>query len=95
MDDLIEMHAKFQGEVQGVGFRATVRFHAAKLHLSGIVRNLSDGSVECFVQGTRKDLDQLIERIKQQPGAARIDSVSVVYGNINRPYPHFAIVHGE
>lgn len=41
----------FRGRVQGVGFRATAERIASGLALSGWVRNESDGSVACEVQG--------------------------------------------
>jgi len=42
----------FRGTVQGVGFRQKT-FEFARLHpnLNGIVRNLSDGTVELLMQG--------------------------------------------
>lgn len=42
----------FRGTVQGVGFRQkTIEFARLHPNLNGIVRNLSDGSVELLMQG--------------------------------------------
>lgn len=41
----------YSGKVQGIGFRYTVKRIADKYNIVGWVRNLSDGSVEVFVQG--------------------------------------------
>jgi acylphosphatase len=51
--------------VQGVGFRYFTQHAAEKLHVSGFVRNLSDGRVEVFAMGTpqqHKELRAVLER---------------------------------
>lgn len=45
--------ARFYGNVQGVGFRASVSRVADRLALSGCVKSLSNGSVEAILQGDR------------------------------------------
>ena len=50
---MLEMHAQFTGRVQGVGFRYTAKEYAERLGLVGMVRNLSDGSVELIAQGKK------------------------------------------
>lgn len=72
----IEAHAVFRGRVQGVGFRATVRHYASGLGLKGSVRNLQDGSVELYAQGTREQLDQLLRELKGNPGLGEVDAVA-------------------
>ncbi|RKY12437.1 MAG: acylphosphatase [Planctomycetota bacterium] len=49
-------HVTYQGRVQGVGFRFTVRQIASRYDLTGFVRNLPDGTVEMFVQGSTDDV---------------------------------------
>ncbi len=53
-----------KGRVQGVGFRATTRKIARAIGLKGLVRNLRDGRVEVFCEGTRNEIDELAERLK-------------------------------
>jgi acylphosphatase len=60
----IEWHLIFNGDVQGVGFRATAYQIANNLGLVGSAQNLKDGTVEVFVQGHRKDLVCFLERIQ-------------------------------
>lgn len=57
-------HIIVSGEVQGVGFRFFVYETAAKLNLTGWVRNLYDGTVEVEVQGQEKVIDEFIERLR-------------------------------
>ena len=57
---------QFYGKVQYVGFRYTARLLAAKLNLSGWVRNMPDGSVLLEAQGRTADLRQLLIRLKSR-----------------------------
>jgi len=57
-------HIIFTGQVQGVGFRFTAFNMANRYQLTGLVRNLIDGSVEMITQGTNDDIDICISEIK-------------------------------
>jgi acylphosphatase len=48
-----------KGKVQGVFFREYTRRRALALNLTGWVRNLQDGSVECTISGNDDDVDQM------------------------------------
>ena len=65
------------GRVQGVGFRAFVKFHADKLGLDGFVRNRSDGSVEALIAGDIQKVDALIALCHEGPPASRVNDVQV------------------
>ena len=52
-----------KGTVQGVGYRALVKFYASQLGIGKLVRNLADGRVEVFCEGPVKRIDQLVEHI--------------------------------
>ncbi len=56
----------FKGRVQGVGFRYTSKTIADKLDLTGTVENLSNGNVECFIQGSDEDIRQFLEELQSQ-----------------------------
>ena len=58
-------HIIFTGRVQGVGFRFTAYSIAKRCLLTGLVRNLSDGSVEMLVQGLTEDVDNCIKDIQE------------------------------
>jgi len=53
----------FSGRVQGVGFRFTALNVANRYHLTGYVRNLSNGSVEMLLQGPAETIDTCIPDI--------------------------------
>lgn len=90
--EVIEMHAIARGRVQGVGFRGTVRHHGQGLGLVGSVKNLADGSVELYAQGTRHNLDELLRRIQSDNGFADVTDVSVDYGPIRHQFSDFRIL---
>lgn len=50
------MHAIARGTVQGVGFRAATRHIASEMKLKGSVKNLPDGTVEIYAQGTKSQI---------------------------------------
>jgi acylphosphatase len=65
-----------RGRVQGVGFRWFVVREARRLGLRGYARNLDDGGVEVVATGEAAALDQLLERLRQGPPGARVDTAS-------------------
>jgi acylphosphatase len=68
-------HFLVTGRVQGVGFRAFVRYHAQRLGLAGWVRNSANGAVEVLVAGSLGALAELETQLRLGPPAARVDSV--------------------
>ena len=58
-------HIIFIGRVQGVGFRFTALDTANHYRLTGLVRNLSDGTVEMIAQGPAEDITDCIRDIKE------------------------------
>jgi acylphosphatase len=64
-----------RGLVQGVGYRWFVRRAAERLGLSGIARNLDDGSVEVLAEGSDAGLTALEAKLRRGPSMARVQSV--------------------
>jgi acylphosphatase len=60
---MVKMSVIVEGTVQGVGFRALVKFYASQLGIKGLVRNLADGQVEIFCEGPDERIDQLVKYI--------------------------------
>ena len=55
----------YEGRVQGVGFRWTVRHIAKGFDVTGWVRNLVDGRVEMQVNGNGNEVREFLDAIKQ------------------------------
>jgi acylphosphatase len=70
-------HVRITGRVQGVFFRAWTKEQAGELGLSGWVRNCGDGSVEAHVEGGQAAVDKLIDRLRQGPPSAWVETVEV------------------
>jgi acylphosphatase len=64
-----------RGLVQGVGYRWFARRAAERLGLSGVARNLDDGSVEVLVQGDSADIASLELELRRGPSMARVQRV--------------------
>ncbi len=56
----------FYGRVEGVGFRQTTADIAARLPVSGHVKNLPDGRVELLVQGEAEVTRRLVQLVSER-----------------------------
>lgn len=61
----------FEGRVQGVGFRYTVKDLSRGFDVCGTVKNLPDGSVELQVMGEPDEVDLFIREITEESPVAR------------------------
>jgi len=73
--DRIRAHLVISGLVQGVSYRASARFEALRLNLTGWVRNLPNGDVEAIAEGEPQRIDQFIAWCRRGPEEARVESV--------------------
>lgn len=69
------VHVYISGRVQGVFFRGWAAEQAARLGLSGWVKNLFDGRVEAVFEGPPDQVDQMLRRCHEGPPHARVDRV--------------------
>lgn len=60
-----------------VGYRYFCRGLAQKLHISGTVQNLEDGSVEVIADGKKENLNQFLESLEKGPLLAKVESFEV------------------
>ena len=65
MAERIRQRMVFTGLVQGVGFRYLARHAAAAAGATGWVRNEPDGSVTMELQGTREQIERVLEDPKE------------------------------
>lgn len=63
------LSARFEGRVQGVGFRATTRSIASRSGVTGWVRNEPDGSVQLEVQGPPQNVQGFLATLRGQMSA--------------------------
>ncbi|MDE2027240.1 MAG: acylphosphatase [Candidatus Omnitrophica bacterium] len=89
---MVRAHIHFFGTVQGVGFRYTTLNLAKPLHLTGWVRNLSDGSVEAVAEGSREKIEELVALLKQEFGQF-IRDIKIEWPPARGEFAEFKIVH--
>ncbi|MBR1629124.1 MAG: acylphosphatase [Lachnospiraceae bacterium] len=75
-EGIVRYRLVFRGQVQGVGFRYTMRLEAQALSITGWVHNHYDGSVVAEVQGENAAIRMLVYRV-QESRFIRIDDIEV------------------
>lgn len=70
-------HCVISGRVQGVFFRQGTYEKAKELGVSGWVRNLDGGEVECVLCGDLSAVEALCVWLKEGPPAAKVLEVKV------------------
>jgi len=72
-------HIFVEGVVQGVFYRAFTRNVAARLGLSGWVRNLSDGRVEAVFEGDRGLIEEAVADCRRGPEGAMVRDIEIAW----------------
>src|SRR3954447_21649584 len=62
---MISLQVFYEGHVQGVGFRFTVRHIAKGFDITGWIRNLPDGRVELQVAGDEEEVRAFLDQVAQ------------------------------
>jgi acylphosphatase len=62
---MISLEVFYEGNVQGVGFRWSVRHIAKGFDVTGWVRNLADGRVELQVNGEEAEVRAFLDAVAQ------------------------------
>ena len=69
---MISLQVFYEGYVQGVGFRWSVRHIAKGFDLTGWVRNLADGRVELQIKGKDEEVRAFLHAVAQSELRAHI-----------------------
>jgi len=81
----------YSGDVQGVGFRYTVKSVASGFEVTGTVRNLSDGRVELVSEGTKDELEGFRKAIRESGLEHFIRKEEVVWSESRDEFRGFEI----
>ena len=80
-----------RGLVQGVGYRYFVQRSAARHQVRGYVKNLDDGSVEAFAQGSELAVHAFKDDLTAGPTYSNVEEVEEIVLEPNRTFSSFRI----
>jgi acylphosphatase len=86
------LQALIHGFVQGVGFRYYVCTQARRIGVVGTVKNMIDGTVMVWAEGSMMQLKQLEEIVRTGPSMARVSKVDIQYLSAVGTYRQFNII---
>jgi len=87
-----EVRIKIYGQVHGVGFRYYTTLQARDLNLTGYARNLPDESVEIVAQGTKENLEKLIDWARKGPRLAKVDRLESRFAAPEENFTEFSVL---
>lgn len=86
------LHIKIHGDVQGVFFRAGTQEAARNIGgITGWVRNMHDGTVECIAEGEKEKLKELLEWCRHGPSAASVERIEEEWEEYTGEFEGFEI----
>jgi acylphosphatase len=86
------MRVLYSGQVQGVGFRYTVKSVATGFDVTGTVRNLPAGGVELIAEGLQSELEAFRQAIGQSGLDHFIRDEDVSWSEARNEFRGFEIV---
>jgi len=88
----VKAHVIVSGRVQGVFFRAETARAAVANHVTGWVRNLSNGRVEAVFEGEESDVEIIVDFCKHGPSGAHVEAAEVIWKNWKGEFSDFRIL---
>jgi len=89
--DKIARRFFISGEVQGVGFRYFAQRSSARHQVRGYVRNLPDGRVEVWAEGSAKSVNEFRMDLAAGPAYSNVTHVEEIVVEPTGRYPTFRI----
>jgi len=91
VNDLMGIHCRVFGHVQGVGFRYSTIIQGKHHRVNGYVKNLSDGTVEVVAEGEKENLQALLAWLKKGPPGSFVSNVDFRYTPYSGVYRTFSL----
>ena len=86
------LHVIVKGRVQGISYRYGCIKKAQSLQITGQVKNLSNGDVEVYAEGEKKDLDLLLSWCSKGPTFAKVEDLIIAWGKETKKWTLFEAV---
>lgn len=90
---LIRVRLRITGKVQGVYYRQNLKSIAKRKNICGWVRNLSDGSVEAVLEGSKLSIENIVSWSSNGPDGANVSSVTVTREPYEGDFSSFEITY--
>ena len=84
-----------KGRVQKAGFRDYIDEIAFNLNLRGWVKNLDDGTVKVVCEGSSKDIEKFVDKIKIHEYPIRVEDAKVEYLPSTGEFNDFTIIRED
>ncbi|HXH86590.1 MAG TPA: acylphosphatase, partial [Nitrospira sp.] len=89
--EVVSLEVRVGGRVQGVGFRYFAHAAARRLELVGYVKNVPDGTVRVYAEGTRASLVEFLRQMQQGPAGAIVREARAHWNRATGQYTYFDI----
>jgi acylphosphatase len=86
------MQVLYSGQVQGVGFRYSVKSVATGYDLTGTIRNLPGGGVELIAEGAKDELEAFRQAIRESGLEHFIRNEDITWQEAKSEFRGFEIV---
>jgi acylphosphatase len=86
------LHVVYHGNVQGVGFRYTVRSLVPGFEVTGTIRNRPDGSVEMLAEGEKSELTAFQQAIRDSGLGPLISDEQLKWADATNEFRGFTII---
>jgi acylphosphatase len=87
------LHAIVHGRVQGVGFRYFVIEQVRGMEITGWVRNRFNGTVEVLAEGSKADLEQLLQALHRGSRSSNVTLVKTDWFKATGEFSSFSTRH--
>ena len=81
------------GRVQGVFFRQSLKAKSIQNDVFGWVKNLSDGRVECLLEGTEENISILVEWAHTGPANSIVENVEIYNETFDNEFTKFDVLY--
>lgn len=93
MSDIVAVYLIVAGRVQGVSFRSSMKNLADSKDIVGWVRNNDKGEVEALVQGSKTDVDHIVDWCRRGPSTARVEEVMTEETAVQSNLRNFSVIY--
>lgn len=87
----VRTHVFVTGRVQDVFFRVNTVERAQELEVTGWVKNLLDGRVEAVFEGSKENVEKIVEWTKTGPLDAGVENVEIHQEKYSGEFDDFKI----